>query len=355
MAISSLELNNYKSIVSCNLDFQNLNIIIGANGAGKSCLLSFFELMRAFTFNQEGYLRTHVTRNGGPDAFLRYGRKCTQSLSAALTIADTPYRFSFELTKDDEFFFVEEMILDFKTNEWHHQSGRQESMLSNRPVFVPEAFVNEISQWRVYHINDTGSTSPIIKKQLIADNRYLRNDGSNITSFLYMLKERYPKNYRHIVKTVQRIVPFFSDFTFRQVGDLVELLWIEKASDIPLKVHLLSDGVLRFICLATLLLQPKDLMPQTIFIDEPELGLHPFALNVLAGLIRSVSADRQLIVATQSPEFLNAFTAEAIVVADRNNGQTTLKRLNSSELKLWLEKYTLSELWQMNYLEGGTI
>lgn len=353
MAIQNIKLYNYKSIMSCDLTLQNTNIIIGANGAGKSNLLSFFELMRAFT--QEDLLLSHVARKGGPDAFLRFGRKTTNAFSAVLTVANIPYRFTLEVTEGDSVFFAEEKIMDIKENAWMHQLRQRESMLSNRPVFVPEAFVNEISQWRVYHINDTGSTSPIIKKQLIADNRYLRDDGSNITSFLYMLKERYPKNYRHIVKTVQRIVPFFSDFTFRQVGDLVELLWIEKASDIPLKVHLLSDGVLRFICLATLLLQPKDLMPQTIFIDEPELGLHPFALNVLAGLIRSVSADRQLIVATQSPEFLNAFTAEAIVVADRNNGQTTLKRLNSSELKLWLEKYTLSELWQMNYLEGGTI
>ena len=353
MAIQNLKLYNYKSIMSCDLSLQNTNIIIGANGAGKSNLLSFFDLMRAFT--QEDLLHSHVARKGGPDAFLRFGRKHTKSFSAALTVADIPYRFTLEATEGDSVFFAEEKIMDTRENAWKHQLGQRESMLSNRPGCVPEAFVNEISQWRVYHINDTGSTSPIIKKQLNADNRYLRDDGSNITSFLYMLKERYPKNYRHIVKTVQRIVPFFSDFTFRQVGDLVELLWIEKASDIPLKVHLLSDGVLRFICLATLLLQPKDLMPQTIFIDEPELGLHPFALNVLAGLIRSVSADRQLIVATQSPEFLNAFTAEAIVVADRNNGLTTLKRLNSSELKLWLEKYTLSELWQMNYLDGGTI
>ncbi len=353
MAIQNIKLYNYKSIMSCDLSLQNTNIIIGANGAGKSNLLSFFDLMRAFT--QEELLQSHVARKGGPDAFLRFGRKHTKAFSAALIVADIPYRFTLEATEGDTVFFAEEKIIDTREKAWKHQLKQRESMLSKRPSFVPDAFVNEISQWRVYHINDTGSTSPIIKKQLIADNRYLRDDGSNITSFLYMLKERYPKSYRHIVKTVQRIVPFFSDFTFQQVDDLVELFWNENASDIPLKVHLLSDGVLRFICLATLLLQPKDLMPQTIFIDEPELGLHPFALNVLAGLIRSVSADRQLIVATQSPEFLNAFTAEAIVVADRNNGQTTLKRLNSSELKLWLEKYTLSELWQMNYLEGGTI
>ena len=353
MAIQNIQLYNYKSITSCDLSFQNLNIIIGANGAGKSNLLSFFDLMRAFT--KEEFLQAHVTQKGGPDAFLRYGRKNTKSFSAALTVTDIPYRFTLEVTEADTFFFAEEKIMDTKGNAWNHQLMQRESMLANRPAFVPDAFVNEISQWRTFHLNDTCGTSPIIKKQLIADNRYLREDGSNISAFLYLLKEQYPKNYRHIVKTVQRIAPFFTDFTFQQVGDLVELFWNENASDIPLKVHLLSDGILRFICLTTLLLQPKDLMPQTIFIDEPELGLHPFALNILAGLIRSVSADRQLIISTQSPEFLNAFTAEAIVVADRNNGQTTFKRLESSELKIWLEKYTLSELWQMNYLNGGSI
>lgn len=353
MAIQNIKLHNYKSIMSCDLSLQNTNIIIGANGAGKSNLLSFFDLMRAFT--QEDLLHSHVARKGGPDAFLRFGRKHTKSFSAALTVADIPYRFTLEATEGDSVFFAEEKMMYTRENAWKHQLGQRESMLSNRPGFVSEAFVNEISQWRVYHINDTGSTSPIIKKQLIADNRYLRDDGSNITSFLYMLKERYSNHYNFIKHTVQRIAPFFSDFSFEPVGDLVELFWYEKNSDTPLRPHLLSDGILRFICLATLLLQPIELMPQTIFIDEPELGLHPFALNILAGLIQSVAAGRQIVVSTQNPDLLNNFLPEDIIVTDRTSEGTQFKRLSSNELQDWLDEYTLSELWQMNYFEGGLV
>ena len=351
MAIQKIELHNYKSIASCDLTLNSLNIFIGANGAGKSNLLSFFDLVSFL--NHSDRLRYHIAKTGGPDAYLRYGHKVSNSFSAALAVSGTSYRFTLEATKNDEFFFAEEKITDSAINGWYHQSNNKDSILSTENNAVPKQFTNEISQWRTFHLNDTGGTSPIIKKQLITDIQYLRNDGSNIASFLYMLKTRHPVNYRHIVKTVQRIAPFFSDFSFQQFDDFVELLWIEKNSDMPLKTHLLSDGILRFVCLITLLLQPKDLIPQTIFMDEPELGLHPLAMNILAGLIRSVSADRQLIISTQSPDFLNAFTAEDIIITDRIDGDTSFKHLNVEELKIWLEEYSLSDLWQMNFLSGG--
>ena len=349
MAISSLHLNNYKSIQEVDISFGQCNIFIGANGAGKSNLLSVFDLIQCFTSHLQP---VYITRTGGPDAYLRYGRKTSRSLSGTLHIADIPYHFSLEASEDDAMYFTEETIMNPEGNACLSRAGHKESLLFSESGRVPKPFLDEVSQWRTFHLNDTGGSSPIIRKQPIADTMYLRKDGSNVASFLYMLKERYPTNYRHIIRTVQRIAPSFSDFSFRLVGDLVEMLWLEKFSDIPLRLHLLSDGILRFICMATLLLQPKDIMPKTIIIDEPELGLHPFALNILAGLVRSVSADRQLIISTQSPEFLNAFSPEDIIVTDKNDGETTYKRLNPSALKIWIEKYALSELWLMNYLEG---
>jgi predicted ATPase len=131
------------------------------------------------------------------------------------------------------------------------------------------------------------------------------------------------------------------------------LEWTERGRpDTPWKAHVLSDGTLRFICLATLLLQPPQLMPDIILIDEPELGLHPYAINLLAQMLKRAAETKQVIVSTQSVELLNAMAPEDVVVAGRDNGATTLKRLDSADLTDWLEDYSLGELWKRNVLGG---
>ncbi len=184
---------------------------------------------------------------------------------------------------------------------------------------------------------------------------YLRPDARNLGAFLYLLKEHYPLNYRRIVKIIRLAAPFFGDFLLRPQPDnkeQIDLEWTEKGEDIPFKAHLLSDGTLRFICLATVLMQPEELQPGTILIDEPELGLHPFAINLLASLLRSTSKKRQVILSTQSTDLLNEFSSEDVIVADRMEGHTYLHRLDSQALENWLTEYSLGELWQKNLLGG---
>lgn len=133
---------------------------------------------------------------------------------------------------------------------------------------------------------------------------------------------------------------------------MIELEWIEKGSDLPFKASYLSDGTLRFICLATVLLQPEELQPETIFIDEPELGLHPYAINVLASMMKIASKKKQLIISTQSVELLSEFDAEDVIVVDRYNNKSMFNRLKEEDLKEWLNDYSLGELWKKNLFGG---
>jgi predicted ATPase len=154
------------------------------------------------------------------------------------------------------------------------------------------------------------------------------------------------------------VAPFLRDFKLRPKksnGDeIIELEWEQTDSDYPFHASQLSDGTLRFIALATALLQPKP--PATVLIDEPELGLHPQALEVLANLILQAQSRTQLIVSTQSAPLLNAFEPEQIVVIDREEGASRFRRLKADDLAAWLaEDYTLGDLWQKNVYGGGLV
>jgi predicted ATPase len=156
------------------------------------------------------------------------------------------------------------------------------------------------------------------------------------------------------VDTIRLVAPFFGDFVHRQ-GDaeFIELEWTQKGKpDTPFKAHMLSDGSLRFICLATLLLQPFALLPQTILIDEPELGLHPYAISVLVDIFKQVAEQKQLIVSTQSVELINELSPEDVIVVDQEDGASTFRRFTQEELSGWLEQYSMGELWKRNVIGG---
>lgn len=168
------------------------------------------------------------------------------------------------------------------------------------------------------------------------------------------MRAQYPDEHQRIAETVRMVAPFFGDFVYRKdPGERVQLEWFDVDDpDTPRGPRQLSDGTLRFISLATLLLQPDHLKPWTILIDEPELGLHPYALAVLAGLLRVASDARQIIVSTQSVELVNEFQPEDLIVVNRREGASTFERLEAEPLKDWLEEYAPGELWKMNILAG---
>ncbi|MEC4818040.1 MAG: AAA family ATPase [Scytonema sp. PMC 1069.18] len=349
--LSRIILKGFKSIASCDLELSKLNVLIGANGAGKSNFIGFFRMVGQL-FEQN--LQVFVSRQGGPDALLHFGRKTTEQLEFQLYFGNNGYFATLEPTHDNRLVFAKESF-------WWNMSGEREI---GKGYFETKAFIGTgvgiekhilsvIQQWRVYHFHDTSDSAYVKQPHGINDNAYLRPDARNLASFLYFLRDRYPASYQKIVKTIRLVAPFFGDFYLRpspQNKDVIELEWFERGQDVPFKAYLLSDGTLRFMCLATVFLQPEDLQPETVLVDEPELGLHPYAITVLASLIRTAS--KQVIVSTQSVELLNEFNANDVMVVDRNEGKSSIRRLNQRDLEEWLEDYSLGELWKKNILGG---
>lgn len=346
--LSRLILKGFKSIQALDLPLLPFNMLIGANGAGKSNLIAFFRLLQAL---RQGELQLHIARLGGADSFLHYGRKETAVLSAHLYFGTHCYRFDLEPTIDNKFIFAKELIQSQTEAPIHFGSSHTESLV---PTFPPnDNLASILADCAVYHFHDTSETANVKRLQAINDNVKLRQDASNLAAFLYKLKNTAFKHYELILKTTQQVAPFFGDFHLRAFPEnpqKIQLEWTEKGSDYPFIANDLSDGTLRFICLATLLLQPK--MPKVILIDEPELGLHPYAISVLAGLFRVASQRCQLIVSTQSLNLVDEFNIKDIIVVDRENGRSMFHRLAEQKLKSWLEEYSLGELWEKNVIGG---
>ncbi|BAZ00466.1 hypothetical protein NIES37_44580 [Tolypothrix tenuis PCC 7101] len=351
--LSRLVVKGFKSIAHCDVTLTRLNVLIGSNGAGKSNFIGFFRMMQQML---DGHLQVFVSRQGGPDAVLHFGRKTTEHLHIELYFGNNGYRATLEPTNDNRLMFSQESL-------WWHVDGEQSlggghvetQALRSTGTSVDASVVPAMQQWRVYHFHDTSDTAYVKQPHGINDNAYLRPDARNLAAFLYLLREQYPASFERIVKTIRLVAPFFGDFYLRpspQNHEVIELEWVEAGQDVPFKAHHLSDGTLRFICLATVLLQPPTLQPDTILVDEPELGLHPYAITVLASLMRLAAQEKQVIVSTQSVELLNEFHPEDVIVVERHEGNSTLRRLQEHELREWLDEYSLGELWKKNIFGG---
>ena len=208
--------------------------------------------------------------------------------------------------------------------------------------------------FRKYHFHDTGSNSPFTKYSNIEnDVYYFYEDGMNLAAFMWYIQETNKKVYNRIIKNIQSIAPYFSDFYFApNKENNIRLQWTDKYSDVVFGANELSDGTIRFIALSLLFLQPD--LPDTIIIDEPELGLHPAAISKLAGMIKSASArDCQVIVATQSTDLISYLQPEDIITVDKICGETVFKRLKIETLQQWLDDDTIDDLWKRNIITGG--
>jgi predicted ATPase len=361
--LDRLTLRGFKSIrVLEDFEFKKLNVLVGANGAGKSNLVSFFRMLRAMS--EEG-LASFVTLNGGADGFLFNGPKVTSQIDAHLKFGQNEYKFTLIPTALSQLMIKTEGY-NYSRSRWTTFSeGSLESRLKqwkdDKSTHWPKSpgvgahVYTAVSSWTVYHFHDTSMNSPMRRIQSVRDFRELNPDAGNIAAFLLRLKNNHNNYYLKILETVRLIAPFLDDFLLepetKGENEVVRLEWHQKGSSFPFQPSQLSDGTIRFICLATALLQPYP--PSTIVIDEPELGLHPFALEVLAGLIRDVSESTQLIVSTQSATLLNQFEPDEVVVVDRENGASEFKRLDAISLSEWTKEYTLGELWQKNVFDGG--
>jgi len=355
--VRSLSINGYKSIRSLkNFELNDLNVLIGANGAGKSNFIGLFRLLNEM---YEQRLQLYVQTQGGPDALLHFGRKVTDRLHAEFYFGNNGYKFDLVPTEDNRLIFEGEVSwfggVYYSTKpKANLGSGHEESKLRDAKDKYSPWVRDAIKSWRIYHFHDTSSSAKVKQRHAANDNLTLKSDAANLGAYLRMLRGDHEDAYRRIVDTIQLVAPFFGDFVERP-GDPehVELEWIQRGHpDTPFKAHVLSDGTLRFICLATLLLQPSELLPDTVLIDEPELGLHPYAISVLADIFKQVAENKQLIVSTQSVELVNELSPEDVIVVDQQDGYSTFTRFTEDELEGWLTEYSMGELWKRNILGG---
>jgi len=358
--ITRINIAGYKSIKQMDLELNPINVLLGANGAGKSNFISVFSLVKNV---QSQNLQRYVATKGGANSFLYFGKKETSELSVDLSFYDEgkpDYRYRLELIEANNSLIIKnQLALTMFNGQWSSQHMgmftmiesdiREDSMGESEKV----VFQN-FKELEVYHFHDTGDKSAMKGQCQIHDNRKLHANGSNIAAYLYYLKLREPKCYQRIERAIQSIAPFFDKFVLEPMrlnADMIELEWREKGfPDTYFNAYHLSDGTLRFICLATLLMQPN--LPKTIIIDEPELGLHPVANNKLAALIRKASEKSQIIVSTQSVNLVDNFDPEDIIVTDRKDNSSVFRRLTTDELSQWLEEYTLGDLWGKNMFGG---
>ena len=366
--IERLTIKGFKSIREMvNFSLGDVNIVVGANGAGKSNFVQIFRMVRAML--NKGF-QSFIATHGGAVSFLHNGLKVTKVIEAEFNFAKNSYSFTLTPTADEMFTISE--YKRFESCGWScYGTGLKESRLADekddKSFFysnygnysgVGHYVYDAISRLVVYHFHDTSDSAPMRQSEIVEDNAYLREDGANIAPFLKALREDESegvKSYRQIVDAVRLVMPFFDDFTLTPISfgpaTKVKLTWKQKGTDYPFQPYHLSDGAIRFICLATALLQPKP--PSTIIIDEPELGLHPQAIAILSDLIKSAASRTQVIIATQSPHLVDQFAVNDIIVAKRKDGATVFGRLNENDYSAWLEDFTLGELWTRNIIEGG--
>lgn len=338
-----IEIQGFKSIRALNFRLNPINILIGANGAGKSNFISFFKLLNNLHSQR---LQQYIMREGGADNLLHYGRKHTHCLKGDLTHRDYTYSFELQPTNNEALYISEEKAY----NKRDDVSSQNASNQKESSIIIPS---NSI--YPIYHFHDTSAESPLRTSADIHDNKILKEDGSNLASFLYLLQQKSPFNFKRIEKTIQSVAPFFEQFNLspdRLSASKIRLEWQEvDHPDAYFSAHHLSDGTLRFIAMTTLLLQPD--LPEIVIIDEPELGLHPVAINKIAAMIKSATTKgSQFIISTQSVDLLNNFSPEDIVTVDKYDNQSSFNRLDEKNLQQWLNDYSLGDLWTKSIIKG---
>ena len=360
-ALERIQIAGFKSIREQDLELGSLNVLIGANGAGKSNFVGVFELLHQLVNKN---LQLFVAKSGGADQLLHYGSKTTAEMNLHFYFGPNEYSCELIPTRDDSLVFGREAVYYLQPQKYetpfnrilgkgHKESVLRDASKSTRRRTIEDFCLRAFSSWQAYHFHDTSASAKIKLTGDLDDNRVLRPDASNLAAYLYMLQETQNDVYRNIVDVLRMVAPFFDDFDLqpdRLNPEKIKLVWREKGSDAYFNGHALSDGTLRFISLATLLLQPE--LPSTVLLDEPELGLHPYAISVLSDLLRAASKRTQVIVSTQSVTLVNQLTPEDLIVVDRLNGESSFRRLTEEEISSWLDDYALGELWEKNLLGG---
>lgn len=356
--LTKLTLRGYKSFREIkDLSLRSgLNVLIGANGSGKSNFISFFEMLGHMMDKNLGLQSYVASKPNSAESFLFRGSSVTPAMEAELKFALNKFEFKLAASEDGKLFFQKETVHfdgpHFGRATYNQGSGHFESSLLKNATRSGEKFtVDAIKAWRAYHFHNTSPKAPMMLAVNAVGSDVLAGNAANIADFLQTMEKGHKTYYDRIIQHIRQVAPFFGEFVLKPDShDQVRLLWKEQGSDAVYFPSQFSDGTIRFICLATLLLQPNP--PATLILDEPELGLHPHAIMVLAGMLRLAEEKCQIIVSTQSSALVDYLNIEELLVVDRVDGASVIKRPSAEEYAVWLQDYSLSEIWNKNLMGG---
>lgn len=386
MKLRELHIKGFKSIDAdagqC-IPLGDVTVLLGANGAGKSNVVSAFNMLQCLTRRE---LRQFVGKQG-VSSLLFYGPKKTKAITIEALFddgAENYYEIKLPFGHGDNLFIDSEKIyerIDFGQKQgieqpaWHEEPGGELTLSDGYPVPQGENGESGLAQHdrgtsklvygflsgiRIYQFHDTSEAARIEDRGYIDDAKELHHDADNLAAFLKILKEHasYGKYYKRIIQYIHRVMPQFGNFELEPLPgnqDYVRLNWRDSSgSDYLFSPHQISDGSLRFMALATLLLQPPELLPKFIVLDEPELGLHPAAIAELSSMVKIATQYTQVLLATQSTRLVDEFEPEELVIVERDEADhhSVFRKLLVEELQDWLANYSLSELWEKNVLGG---
>lgn len=378
--IESIRIKGFRSLADVKIEaLPGAAALIGANGAGKSNFIRFFEMMSWMLKSRR--LNEFVQFQGGADDQLFGGAEVSRHIEAEIAIRTdagrNDYRFVLTYVQPDRFLFTEEAFRfnsrSFPTEaDWQYLgSGHEEAKIvevaqSGDPVgnvnpITARTIVNLLRNCAVFQFHDTSDDSVFMKKWEADDSNYLRSHGGNLAAVLLRLEREDIRRFERICRLIGRVLPVFDRFQIEESYGRAYLRWKAKGMDKTFGPYLNSDGSLRFFALTTLLNLPSEMLPDVILLDEPELGLHPAAVALVGGMIRALAVEKQIIVATQSPLLVDAFGLDEIVVLEMRDGKTEVRRFEKAkenkdgkgnEYQSWLDEFTTGELWQKNILGG---
>ena len=371
VTIESVRIRGFRSLADVELsDLPRATVLIGANGSGKSNFIRFFEMLSWMLRSRR--LGEFVEQYGGADDQLFCGNGVTPRMEAEIKLrADrgrNDYKFALSHAHPDRFFFSEEAFrysaYGYPTEAyWQYlDSGHREARIVEAAQSMEFPGVNTqtastivrlLRNCSVHQFHDTSDSSDIKKRWDVGESNQLRSHGGNLAAVLYRLEQEDVRRYEFICRQIGRILPGFDRFAIEESYGKVALRWKAKWTGKTFGAHLTSDGSLRFFALVTLLNLPSGMLPDVMLLDEPELGLHPAAVNLVGGMINSLATERQIVVATQSPLLVDAFNLDEIITLDLQEGRTQFRKLSPEEYQIWLDDgFSPGELWQKNLFGG---
>ena len=367
--IESVRIRGFRSLADVDISgLPQAAVLIGANGSGKSNFMRFFEMLSWMLRSRQ--LGEFVSRQGGADDQLFGGNAQTPRMNGEITMrtsrGSNGYRFALSYAHPDRFLFTQEDIR-FTSGVYATEppwqslgSGHLEARIveaAQTPDYpgvnqmTASVIVNLLRNCAAYQFHDTSESSRFKNSWDVSERAQLRSHGGNLAAVLYHLERHDLRRYELICRHIARILPGFERFDIEEEYGKVFLRWKARWSDKTIGAHLTSDGSLRFFALATLLNLPTEMLPDVILLDEPELGLHPAAVALIGGMIKSLSTERQVIIATQSPLLVDVFDLDEIIALELVNGRTEVRKLSSEDYQVWIDNcFSPGEMWRKNLL-----